>query len=98
MMYRIDTIDEIEERVVERQSLCPSLNELESRVPLSRSIEHLRGRIKGPLLAKLGDIIEELGKDNGFTMILRRGAPGLLYAREALDVTDLVIEKYNESS
>jgi Skp family chaperone for outer membrane proteins len=50
------------------------------------------------LTAKLVSIIEEIGKTKGFTMILRRGAPGLLYTREALDITDMVIEKYNAKS
>jgi outer membrane protein len=53
-------------------------------------------RLEGPLITKLGDIIEELGKSQGFTLILRRGAQGVLYTREALDVTDLVIERYNK--
>jgi outer membrane protein len=55
-------------------------------------------RLRGPLLAKLNDIIQDVGKSEGYTMILHRGAPGLLYAREALDVTDRVIEKYNQKS
>ncbi len=29
-------------------------------------------------------------------MILRRDTPGVLYTREALDITDLIIEKYNQ--
>jgi outer membrane protein len=53
-------------------------------------------RLEAPLLTKLGEIIENLGKSQGYTMILRRGTPGLLYTREALDVTDLVIEQYNK--
>lgn len=55
-------------------------------------------RLEGPLVQKLGGIIEDLGKNQGFTMILRRGAPGVLYTREALDITDLVIERYNKKS
>ena len=74
-------------------------NELESKVKeLKGQLQVDEQRLRGPLLTKLGNIIEKVGKENGFTMILRRGAPGLLYSREALDVTDLVIEKYNESS
>jgi len=74
-------------------------NEIESKVKeLKGQLQVDEQRLRGPLLTKLGNIIEQVGKENGFTMILRRGAPGLLYAREALDVTDLVIEKYNESS
>lgn len=53
-------------------------------------------RLERPLLAKLGEIIESLGKQEGFTMILRRGTPGVLYTREALDITDMVIERYNK--
>ncbi len=55
-------------------------------------------RLEGPLVQKLSGIIEDLGKNQGFTMILRRGAPGVLYTREALDITDLVIERYNKKS
>ncbi len=55
-------------------------------------------RLEGPLVQKLSGIIEDVGKTQGFTMILRRGAPGLLYTREALDITDIVIERYNKKS
>jgi outer membrane protein len=53
-------------------------------------------RLEGPLTAKLVEIVTQTGKDHGFTVILGRGAPGLLYTREAIDVTDLIIEKYNQ--
>ena len=55
-------------------------------------------RLEGPLTKKLVEIIEEAGKSRGFTLILRRGAPGVLYSREALDITDVIIEKYNQKS
>ena len=55
-------------------------------------------RLEGPLTAKLVEIINDAGKSAGFTVIMRRGAPGLLYTREALDITDLIIEKYNAKS
>jgi outer membrane protein len=55
-------------------------------------------RLEAPLVAKLSRIIEDLGKSQNFTVILRRGAPGVLYTREALDVTDMVIERYNKKS
>ena len=55
-------------------------------------------RLEGPLTAKLVEIINEAGKGAGFTVIMRRGTPGLLYTREALDITDLIIEKYNAKS
>jgi outer membrane protein len=88
-----------EARFQRQLDLAEVQNEIESKAAeLKGQLQVDEQRLKGPLLAKLGGIIEALGKENGFTMILRRGAPGLLYAREALDVTDLVIEKYNQKS
>lgn len=53
-------------------------------------------RLVGPLRQKLIGIITDIGKSEGFTMILERNSPGLLYAREALDVTDIVIQRFNK--
>ncbi|MBW2272825.1 MAG: OmpH family outer membrane protein [Deltaproteobacteria bacterium] len=55
-----------------------------------------RERLMGPLQRKLGAVIDELGREEGFSMIFMRNTPGLAYTREALDITDLVIEKFNE--
>ena len=34
--------------------------------------------------------------EEGFSLIIQRGAPGVMYTREALDITDLVIENFNK--
>ncbi len=74
-------------------------NQIQSRMKeLEGEMQVAQKRIEGPLIARLGKIIEELGKSEGFTLIIRRGAPGVLYTREALDITDMVIEKYNQKS
>jgi outer membrane protein len=73
-----------------RNQIQNKMKELEGQLQVDQK------RLEGPLMKKLSDIIESTGKDKGFTMIFRRGAPGLLYSREALDITDLVIEKYNQ--
>jgi outer membrane protein len=57
-----------------------------------------QGRLEAPLVTKLRGIVEAIGKDEGFSMILNRGTPGLLYSREALDITDKVIERFNRKS
>jgi len=53
-------------------------------------------RLEGPLRKKLIQIVEEIGKEKGFSLILARGSGGMLYSREALDITDLVIERFNK--
>jgi outer membrane protein len=72
-------------------------NQIQSKYKeLQGQMEVDQRRLEGPLVAKLSSIIEDIGKSQGFTLILRRGSPGLLYTREALDITDIVIEKYNK--
>jgi len=75
-----------------RNQIETRMKELEGRLQLDSK------RLEGPLNKKLGAVIESAGKDAGFTLILQRGSPGLLYTREALDITELIIEKYNQKS
>jgi outer membrane protein len=75
-----------------RNEIETKMKELEGQLQLDQK------RLEGPLTKKLVDVIEGAGKEAGFTMILRRGSPGLLYTREALDITDLIIKKYNQKS
>ncbi len=75
-----------------RNEIQSKLKEMEGQLQVDQK------RLEGPLTAKLVEIIEDLGKTQGFTVIMRRGSPGLLYTREALDITDTVIERYNAKS
>ncbi len=52
-------------------------------------------RLIGPLLEKLESVIKEVGRDNKFSVILRIDAPSLVYTREALDITDLIVKAFN---
>ena len=77
--------------------LAQMRNEIETKMKeLENQLQLDQKRLEGPLTKKLVDVIESAGKEAGFTMIMRRGAPGLLYTREALDITDLIIKKYNQ--
>lgn len=77
--------------------LAEMRNQIQNRMKeLEGQLQVDQKRLEGPLTKKLVEIIEAAGKNRGFTMILRRGAPGVLYTREALDITDIIIEKYNQ--
>jgi len=79
--------------------LAEMRNQIENKMKgLEGKMKVDQQRLEGPLMVKLGEIIEEIGKTKGFTLILRRATPGVLYTREALDITDMVIEKYNAKS
>lgn len=53
-------------------------------------------RLVGPLRTKLLDIITEIGKEQGYTIVIERATPGLIYAKEALDITDQVVQRFNK--
>lgn len=55
-----------------------------------------RERLIAPLRNKLIKIVEEVGREEGFSLILHRNSPGIMYSKEALDVTDLIIAKFNK--
>jgi outer membrane protein len=55
-------------------------------------------RLIGPLLERLESVLKEIGRDNEFSAIMRIGAPSLVYTREALDITDLVVKNFNKKS
>jgi outer membrane protein len=73
-----------------RNEIQAKMREIEGQLQVDQK------RLEGPLIQKLEGIITEFGKSQGFTLIFRRGAPGVLYTREALDVTSAVIERYNK--
>ncbi len=87
-----------EEALYQRQlDLVELKNEIESEMKeLEGKLKVDQERLVGPLRKKLIDIVQGIGRDQGFTLIVERGTPGLLYSREALDITDDVIEQFNK--
>ena len=77
--------------------LVELMNQIESKKQeLEGKFKVDQERIVGPLRKKLIEIVRAVGKENGFTLVIDRNTPGLLYTREAIDITELVIEKFNK--
>jgi len=53
-------------------------------------------KLLAPIAKRLEEIVSAIGKEKSFDLILDRSTPGVLYAPDALDVTDLVIKRLNE--
>jgi len=77
------------------------LAELENKI--KSKMEELKGQLNieqnkmlAPLSNKLETIIKAIGTEQGFTMILARNNPYVIYSREALDITDLVVARFNK--
>jgi outer membrane protein len=54
-------------------------------------------RLSKPILEKLVDVIQTYGKKNGYTAILDTQTSGLLYADEAIDLTDKITVEMNRA-
>ncbi len=52
-------------------------------------------RLFGPLVEKLESVINDVGRENDFSAIIRADDPSFVYKREALDITDLVVKTFN---
>ena len=87
-----------EDALYQRQlDLVELKNEIESEMKeLEGKLKVDEERLVGPLRKKMINVVQTLGRDQGLTLIVERAAPGLLYSREALDITDSVIEKFNQ--
>jgi outer membrane protein len=87
-----------DEALREKQlDLLEQRNSIEaSQQEAKRKLEIDLERMIGPMRKKMGEIVEEIGREGGFSLIMVRSMPGLMYTREALDITDLVIERFNK--
>jgi len=87
-----------EDALYQRQlDLIELKNEIESEMKeLEGKFKVDEERIVGPLRKKMIDVVQSIGREQGFTLIVERASPGLLYSREALDITDAVIEQFNK--
>jgi len=79
------------------------LAELQNRIDnkikeLQGQLKIDQGRLEAPLRAKLLEIVEEIGKEQGFTLIMARDTPGVMYTREAIDITDEVVVRFDRKS
>ena len=87
-----------EEALFQKQlDLTEMRNQIESKTKeLEGQMQVDQKRIQGPLISKLSEIVSDVGKTQGFSMIFHRNTPGILYVREALDITDIIIERYDQ--
>jgi outer membrane protein len=60
-----------------------------------RELDEARRRELGGLEGRIIPVINELGAERGFTLIFNKFQSGLVYADDAVDITDDVIRRFN---
>jgi len=86
-----DALREMQAKLLELQNRYQSKGkELEGQLKIDQA------RLLSPLEEKLKTVIESIGKEQGYAMILERQVPQLiLYSREQHDITDAVVARFN---
>lgn len=84
-----------EDRIAELQSeLETKLRDLRRfQEDAAAELEKERAQVLAGIEEQVMPVINELGAENGYTMIFRKFESGLLYVNEAIDITPQVIER-----
>lgn len=53
--------------------------------------------LTGSILKELRDVVDKIGQDEGYSLILENVENIILYSRKDLDITDKVIKSFNEA-
>ena len=63
----------------------------------TRELDEARRTALGRLEERIMPVIDEVGRERGLTLIFNKFQSGLVYADEAVDITDDVIRRFNMS-
>ncbi len=88
--------DAIKDKVLDLQSLENRIKGMNTEEQGKMEID--QQRLFGPLQEKFIEVVREVGRENGFSAVMLNDSPGLVYRREALDLTELVIETFDNKS
>jgi len=89
--------------VLSPQALAEKQRELEAKkLDLQKSVLSAQSdmqkkelQLSGEILKKIRDIIAKIGKDGGYDFIWEKTEGGVIYFRDAFDITKQVIDQYN---
>ncbi len=79
-------VEELQKKLMETQQLY---------MQLQQELSKREADAAGEILKKMGVIVQTLGAEQAFTLIVDRSA--VLYTKEALDLTNELIRRYNEA-
>lgn len=66
-----------------------------SYVEYQRELAQQEGRLTRSIIARMERILRRIGQSEGYTMIVERNEGGVVWVPSNLDLTDVVIQRYN---
>lgn len=67
----------------------------DSQIAYNQKLQAEQQKLRDPLIQKLNNLIVEYARANGYSMIFQAAA-GVLYAEEAMDITDEITVEFNK--
>jgi len=61
-----------------------------------RELGEARDRVMADLNQKIMPVVDQIGKEMGLAAIFNKFESGLIYASDAIDITDVVIKRFND--
>jgi outer membrane protein len=61
-------------------------------------IQKKEEELRMEILKELREIVNKIGKEEGYSIIFETGASGILYYQKEFDLTEKIIKKYNEAA
>ena len=62
-----------------------------------RELGEARDRVMAELNQKIMPVVDQMGKEMGLAAIFNKFESGLIYASDAIDITDVVIKRFNDA-
>lgn len=87
--------DAFEERALEWEKSKREIERDASAIQDELAIEERK--MLRPIVEQWEAAVKEIGEEKGFDLILERSMPGILYQKDAHDITDLVVQRMNKN-
>jgi outer membrane protein len=85
-------IEEMQKQISDRK-----INLQRAAQDAERELQEMRDAELKSMEAQILPLIDEIGKEQGFAAIFNKFESGLVYASPAIEITDTVIKRYNDS-
>ncbi len=59
-------------------------------------VKKKEGELTGGILKEIRDVIQQLAREDGYTLVLEKAEGLILYSDKSLEITEKVVKRYNE--
>jgi outer membrane protein len=92
-----DLLNEKSRREMEQKIMDLSREYQELQLRAQMDIQKLDQELTQNILEELQPIVKKIAEEKGFDLILEKNEGGVVFRKEPLDITDLVLKQYDQS-